>query len=473
MPRTATPKPARPPASAAVRTRRPPVGRGRRGAAEPSGTKAAVPPAAAGAGSKRGGNAAAESEPPTTTERPLATLVERYRQHLADERRLSPETVRAYLANVRQWLDFVAERRGQELALSDLDLRALRGYLSSRHAVDDAVTTTRKLAAVRSFYAFLRRERLLEENVAKLVRPKKTPQRLPQFFTPEQMTALLSPAPSPAGAAPARAAGATRGAVPASAAASTRPTAATVSAAAADFAADETDGDQADGDDAAPDSQRGLALHHRDHALLELIYAAGLRVSEAVGLNLQHVTAAPDGMLVVRVVAGKGGKDRVVPAGRHAAAALAAYLQRRPALAHPRTLELCPEALFVTGRGKRLGTRCVRRLLDAQAAAARLPKTHPHALRHSFATHLLGSGADLRSIQELLGHANLSTTARYAHIDMQYLWTQYAHHPRAEARPAVPAPAARAAGSADPAADHPPPPRPHAAASPRGRSNQD
>ncbi len=401
--------------------------------------------------SKRGAQAAAESESPATAARPLAELVERYRQHLADERRLSPETVRAYLANVRQWLEFVAERRGQELAISDLDLRALRGYLSSRHAVDDAVTTTRKLAAVRSFYAFLRRERLLEENVAKLVRPKKTPQRLPQFFTPEQMTALLSPTSPPAGAAAAVHA------------------AAPVSAAAADRAAD--DGDE---DDAAPDSERALALHHRDHALLELIYAAGLRVSEAVGLNLQHVTAAPDGMLIVRVVAGKGGKDRVVPAGRHAAAALAAYLPRRPALAHPRTLELCAEALFVSGRGKRLGTRCVRRLLDAQAAAARLPKTHPHALRHSFATHLLGSGADLRSIQELLGHANLSTTARYAHIDMQYLWTQYAHHPRAEARPAAPAPASRVAGSADPAAaaDRPARQPPHAPA-PRGRSNQD
>jgi integrase/recombinase XerC len=161
-------------------------------------------------------------------------------------------------------------------------------------------------------------------------------------------------------------------------------------------------------------------------------------VSEVVGLDLKQVAAAPDGMLTVRVVAGKGNKDRVVPAGRHAAAALRAYLPVRGEFAHPDSGELDSEALFVSARGKRLGVRCVRRLLDAHAAAARLPKTHPHALRHSFATHLLGSGADLRSIQELLGHANLSTTARYAHVDLQYLWAQYAHHPRAEAKTAVP-----------------------------------
>lgn len=336
---------------------------------------------------------------PPPAEPPLGALVARYHQHLADERRLSGETVRAYLTNVREWLAFVGERSGRELTVADLDLRALRGYLGSRHAVDDAVTVTRKLAAIRSFYAFLRRERLVQENVAKLMRPKKTPQRLPQFLTPEQVTALME-------------------------AEVTSPDAGRPGASQASEADDE------------PTGVAAQAVQHRDHALLELIYGAGLRVSEAVGLNLDHVLAGPDGLLTVRVLAGKGNKDRVVPAGRHAAAALTAYLQRRRDLAHPRSGELCPEALFVSARGRRLGTRCVRRLLDAHAAAARLPKTHPHALRHSFATHLLGSGADLRSIQELLGHANLSTTARYAHVDLQYLWTQYAHHPRAEAKPA-------------------------------------
>ena len=372
-------------------------------------TRRAAPLAAR---SKQGPGASA----PPPAEPPLGALVDRYHQHLADERRLSPETVRAYLTNVREWLAFVGERSGRELTVADLDLRALRSYLGSRHAVDDAVTVTRKLAAIRSFYTFLRRERLVQENVAKLMRPKKTPQRLPQFLTPEQVTALLEAEVTP------------------TAPGSPGPALAT---------------EASEEDDAT--GVAAQAVQHRDHALLELIYAAGLRVSEAVGLNLDHVLAGPDGLLTVRVVAGKGNKDRVVPAGRHAAAALTAYLQRRGDLAHPRSGELCPEALFVSARGRRLGTRCVRRLLDVHAAAARLPKTHPHALRHSFATHLLGSGADLRSIQELLGHANLSTTARYAHVDLQYLWTQYAHHPRAEAKPVA------GAGNRLPA---PPPARP-------------
>mgnify|MGYP003594223992 CR=1 FL=1 len=375
----------------------------------------------AGRGKKAPGVAKPPAVPPPASP-PLAALVARYQQHLADERRLSGETVRAYLTNVREWLAFVAERGGRELTVADLDLRALRGYLGSRHAVDDAVTVTRKLAAIRSFYTFLRRERLVQENVAKLMRPKKTPQRLPQFFTPEQMTALLeAQVPAEPGGVTARA----------------------------------DDGD----DDPGATAAAAQAVQRRDHALLELIYGAGLRVSEAVGLNLDQVLAGPDGLLTVRVLAGKGNKDRVVPAGRHAAAALTAYLEQRPALAHPRSGELCPQALFVSARGRRLGTRCVRRLLDAHAAAARLPKTHPHALRHSFATHLLGSGADLRSIQELLGHANLSTTARYAHVDLQYLWTQYAHHPRAEAKPA--------AGSADRLPAPPPTRRPRPRGSPQ------
>lgn len=325
----------------------------------------------------------------------LASIVRRYDDHLRHERRLSPQTVRAYQGDVQQWLKFLGDRTGRPTELADLNLRSLRAYLASRHDLDDAVTVTRKLQAVRNLCRFLRRERLIEENFARLIRPKKSAQRLPRFLTPEQVTALLEPARVPVEHSPARA------------------------------------------EDAEESSASELAQVARDQALLELIYGAGLRVSEAVGLDLGHVLRGEEGLVTVRVLSGKGRKDRVVPAGTKAAQALASYLPLRHRLVHPKTGDLDASALFVSARGRRLGARDVRRILSARAQASAVPTTHPHALRHSYATHLLGSGADLRSIQQLLGHSNLSTTARYAHVDLQYLWDQYANHPRALSASAV------------------------------------
>jgi integrase/recombinase XerC len=318
---------------------------------------------------------------------PLADLVTAYLGELQHVRRLSPETVRAYRTNLSEFLQTVQLKKGRPLGVSDLDLWAVRSFLANRHGREKPLTTSRKLSALRSFFDYLRRHKLIDENVARLVQRKKAELPLPKFFTPEQTSALLDPL------------------VP-----------------------------------QEQDDARTQAVRLRDRALLELLYGGGLRVSEAVQLNLGDIATEDPGtksgdepILVLRVLRGKGRKDRLVPAGRKALDAVAAYLAKRAELSHPQT-GLCDEnAVFLSVRGQRLGVREVRRVLDRATTESGLPPSHPHALRHSYATHLLGSGADLRSIQELLGHQNLSTTARYAHVDLQYLWDQYQHHPHAQA----------------------------------------
>lgn len=164
-------------------------------------------------------------------------------------------------------------------------------------------------------------------------------------------------------------------------------------------------------------------LGRRDRAIFELIYASGLRVSEAVGLDLQDVSLPS---LEVRVL-GKGGRERVVPFGRSAAAALRIYLaEARPGLARGGA------ALFLNRRGGRLTARSVRRILEAYEQAIGLPRRGPHSLRHSFATHLLEGGADLRAVQELLGHRSLSSTQIYTHVQAGRMRAVYRRaHPRA------------------------------------------
>jgi integrase/recombinase XerC len=293
----------------------------------------------------------------------------RFLQHLQAERRASVHTVRAYEGDVRAFFAFVEERQGRAPTVRDLDIPTVRSYLASRHGLNDAVTIGRRLSGLRAFFRFLRRERLLNENPAMLLRPPKAKKALPQFLTPEQAAQLVE---SPA--LPRQGAG--------------------------------------------RDQPEPLA--RRDAALLEVLYGCGLRVSECVGLDVGDVEGAE-----LRVRRGKGGKDRVVPVGGAAREAIAAWLESRPLVATE------PGALFVNARGGRLTDRSVRRLLDAHALRAGLPATHPHALRHSFATHLLGDGADLPAIQELLGHSSLKTTARYAHVNLEFLEQQHRLHPHA------------------------------------------
>ena len=303
-------------------------------------------------------------------------LLLRFRDHLESEKRASKETVRAYLADIGELVEFIAAKRDRPARVADLDVPMLRSYLASLFGRNEPVTVGRKLSAARTFLKFLRRLRLIEENVALLIRPPKARPLLPRFLTVEQAGALVE-APT-----------------------DTRPPVATKGG-------------------AAWDELESL----RDQALLEVMYGAGLRVGEAVALDVGDLEGE-----MVRVRHGKGDKERLVPLGRKARDAVAAWLAVRPPVARAGA----EQAVFVTRRGLRVGTRQVRRVVDAQALRSGLAATHPHALRHSYATHLLGSGADLRSIQELLGHASLKTTARYAHVDIEYLMTQYARHPHAD-----------------------------------------
>jgi integrase/recombinase XerC len=246
----------------------------------------------------------------------------------------------------------------------------VRGFVARAAAQAGPASLGRKLSTLRTFYGFLVREGLAPGNPARAVASPRRPKRLPQVLPEQDVAALLE---GPAGEAPA-------------------------------------------------------AL--RDRALLELLYGSGLRVSELVGLDVDDVDL---GAKLVRVL-GKRGKERIVPFGKAAAEALRRWLASgRPALARggPGIREGAP--MFLNARGGRLTQRSVARRLDHAALAAGLPRhVHPHVLRHCFATHLLGNGADLRGIQELLGHASLSTTQRYTHLDWKRLAETYDRaHPRA------------------------------------------
>lgn len=294
----------------------------------------------------------------------LPPEIRRFAAYLATERRASPHTLRAYLADLSQYAAFLAE---QEAPLVPSSPALVRAFLARAAGRAGAASLGRKLSTLRSLYRFLVREGVAPGNPARAVASPRRPRRLPAVL-PEQEAAALVEAPS--GSAP-------------------------------------------------------LAL--RDRAVLELLYGSGLRVSELTGLDLDDVDLAQG---LVRVL-GKRRKERVVPFGNPAGEALRRWLSEgRPALAAAGGRSA---ALFLNARGGRLGARSVARRLSRWVLAAGLPRhVHPHVLRHSFATHLLGNGADLRGIQELLGHASLSTTQRYAHLDWKRLAEVYDRaHPRA------------------------------------------
>jgi len=319
----------------------------------------------------------------------LLEAIATFRDHLRSEKRASEHTLRAYLHDLEELAAFARSLLGRDPTLGDLDVIVCRSYLASLHGRNDAVTIGRKLSSLRAFFRLLVRRRLVASSpVAALRAPKRT-KRLPAFLGKDDVGRLLD--------------GLARAGGPA-------------------------EGEPGRGDDAA--------ARARDGALFEIIYGAGLRVSEACNLDVDDIEAAgPRGEVKVRQ--GKGRKDRIVPLGRKAIAAVTSYVPHRAALLAKATQAevgagaVAGGALFLTNRGRRLDPRTVRRLLRARELATGVRLVSPHALRHSFATHLLGEGADLRSIQEMLGHASLQTTQRYAHVNIDHLMSVYDKaHPR-------------------------------------------
>jgi integrase/recombinase XerC len=318
-------------------------------------------------------------------------------QFLALNRNASAHTVRAYESDLTQFIGYVAadaDLKKRDLQPFHCNREALRGFLGHMHKQGlSRASAARKLAAVRTFLRYLRREELIADDPGGLVATPKREIRIPAHLSEAEMTSLLD---APAGDTP---------------------------------------------------------LSRRDRAILELFYASGLRLSELTGLDVEDLNLSAK---MVRVL-GKGGKERIVPFNGSTAKAVRAYLNDRELLVagsakaarvdgQVGTAKAVPytkhqtdrrgrrrEPLFVNHRGGRLTVRSVDRLVRRYVAASSARTgISPHALRHSFATHLLQRGADLRAIQELLGHARLGTTQRYTHVNAAQLLEVYRKsHPRA------------------------------------------
>lgn len=308
---------------------------------------------------------------------------------LALNRNVSAHTVRAYETDLSQFIGHLAAAanlKRRDVQPSAIDRTTIRSFLAHLHAEGlTRASAARKLAAVRTFVRYLRREGILDADPAGLVATPKREVRMPVHLSESEMSTMLD----------------------------------------------------------APDDEQPLG--RRDHAILELFYASGLRLSELAGLDLEDVNL---GGRMVRVL-GKGGKQRLVPFNNATATTLRVWLKDREQLVRAGVADVrvvgsrardqrrsaaraAREPLFVNYRGGRLTVRSIDRLVRKYAAATARDGVSPHALRHSFATHLLQRGADLRAIQELLGHARLSTTQRYTHVNAAQLLEVYKKsHPRA------------------------------------------
>ncbi len=296
--------------------------------------------------------------------------LDRFIDYMKAVRNASEHTVRGYSADIAQFLDFLA-KEGLNADPAEVDLPAMRRYLARMHRAGISKrSVARKLSSLRSFFKYLLRKGLIEHDPTTGLPSPKLDKKLPKFLRPEQIEELMM----------------------------------------------------------APDIGEPLGM--RDAAILEALYAAGMRVSELVGLDLDDLDLSSSEAKVM----GKGSKERITMLGRAAQDALVTYLNQGRGKLLPKGEKAMQEkALFLNKDGGRLSARSVNRMLDKYFAhVSDEMKISPHVLRHTFATHMLEHGADLRSIQELLGHSSISTTQIYTHVSKEQLKKVYeSAHPRA------------------------------------------
>lgn len=294
-----------------------------------------------------------------------------FEEYLKLEKNLSPHTVKAYMSDICQFNSFLAVK-ARDVKIGEIDHLAVRGYIGSLYKKEKKSSIGRKLASIRSFFDYMIKKGYLENNPARMVSLPKPEKVLPCFISVDEAFALM-------------------------------------------------------------DKPKGPSfIHIRDRAILETLYSCGLRVSELVGLDMDNINLRDS---ILRVT-GKGNKERIAPIGEKAVRALEEYVKEKfkAQSSKFKVKEEKKEPLFVNIRGGRLTQRSVERFVKKYTAGiASGKRVTPHSLRHTFATHLLDNGADLRGIQEMLGHASLSTTQKYTHLSMERLMDVYDRaHPKAK-----------------------------------------
>jgi integrase/recombinase XerC len=306
----------------------------------------------------------------------LAELIDSYINALKTQKGYSEHTVRNYRSDLEQFLGFLKEKRGGEgkaeqgPALESIDFLFIREYFGRMFSAARRTTIARKMSAVKSFFTFLEKRGLIRNNAAADLTAPRQEKYIPTYLPVDEMFRLLQ----------------------------------------------------------RPDQGRPLGL--RDLAILEILYSCGLRVSELVGLDIKSIDFE---QRLVRVL-GKGNKERIVPVGKEAVKAVRRYLEATLPLRKKAGWDSRTGPLFINTRGSRLSTRSVANIVKKYGREGELMlDISPHALRHTFATHLLDGGADLRSVQELLGHVSLSTTQKYTHVSLDKLMEVYDKaHPRSK-----------------------------------------